>query len=279
MVFLVACLTYDQLGTSVKATGESHLNTGRDISRTFDVQVVIHGQRLAKYHFRGRTYVEALAGAEYELVIKNPLRERVAVALSVDGLNSIDARRTSAWQASKWVIGPYQTIRVMGWQMSSARARRFYFTSEHDSYAANLGQASNIGVISAVFFRERGSTQIPIVPAPRSGRRTERDTGSDNRAESRSNTPQAQRVERDKSGVITPEDYAATGIGRSVHYDVRWISMELEPRAAAEVTIRYEFYAGLVRLGIKPRKDGHAAPLIRREQATGFEGRSFSPEP
>ena len=115
----------------------------------FSVEVLVDGRPLAEYAGRGRRYVEALENAEYELRIHNPLGSRVAVALAVDGLNSIDARHTSAWDAHKWVIGPYGTIHVRGWQMSSENARRFYFTTERDSYAAKLGQASNLGLITA----------------------------------------------------------------------------------------------------------------------------------
>ena len=96
----------------------------------FEVQVLVNGRPLEEYAARGRTYVEALEGAEYEVRIRNPLPVRVAVALSVDGLNSINARHTTAWLASKWVIGPYQTIHITGWQVSSERARHFYFTTE-----------------------------------------------------------------------------------------------------------------------------------------------------
>jgi hypothetical protein len=39
--------------------------------------------------------------AEYELRLTNPLPDRVAVAVSVDGLNVIDARHTTPWDASK----------------------------------------------------------------------------------------------------------------------------------------------------------------------------------
>src|SRR6185436_11390356 len=77
---------------------------------SFEVQILVDGRPLEEYAARGRTYVEALAGQEYEVRIRNPLPYRVAVALSVDGLNSIDARHTSAWNASKWVIEPYGTI-------------------------------------------------------------------------------------------------------------------------------------------------------------------------
>src|SRR5262249_40305302 len=120
----------------------------------FSVEVLIDGAPVAEYAARGRRYIEAFERAEYELRIHNPSSSRVAVALAVDGLNTIDARHTSAWDAHKWVIEPYGTIHVRGWQMSSENARRFYFTTERDSYAAKLGQAANLGVISAVFFRE-----------------------------------------------------------------------------------------------------------------------------
>jgi hypothetical protein len=250
----------------------------------FEVEVLVDGQSLEEYAARGRHYVEALEGAEYELRIRNPLGVRVAVALSVDGMNTIDARRTTGWEASKWVIGPYQTITIGGWQMSSSRARRFYFTTERDSYGAKLGRTANLGVISAVFFRERQS--VTIVPPPRRTTRPYEEDGS-NRSESkrRSNAPSTQG--RDSAGVRSGEAYprpddesAATGIGRNVHNDVRWVNLDLQPRAVAEVTIRYEYRDALVRLGIFPRRyPRQQDALRRRERATGFEDRGFSPEP
>ncbi|HEX6622530.1 MAG TPA: hypothetical protein VF064_02375, partial [Pyrinomonadaceae bacterium] len=135
----------------------------------FEVEVLVNGYPLDALYGRGRRYVEAVAGEEYELRVRNPLPVRVAVALSVDGLNTIDARHTASWDASKWVIAPYGTIRVGGWQMSSARARRFYFTTERDSYAARLGRKSDLGVITAVFYREREyhTGPVPVTPRPR----------------------------------------------------------------------------------------------------------------
>ena len=245
----------------------------------FQVDVLVNGRQLQEYHARGRVYVEALNGAEYEVRIHNPLPHRVAVALSVDGLNTIDAGRTSAWNASKWVIEPYGSITVSGWQMSTQRARRFYFTSEQDSYGAKLGQTANLGVISAVFFRELQSHPIPITPAPR-GR-----SSSDNRppGADRSEAPSAGTGEMSsRQGTLRrmpDEDYAATGIGRSVHNYVRWVHMDLDSKAAGQVTIRYEYYQALVRLGIMPRPYYPRDTLTNRERATGFEDRRFSPEP
>ena len=63
--------------------------------------------------------MEAVKGAEYELRLVNSLPVRVAVAVSVDGLSIIDARHTTAWDASKWVIHPHGTLNITGWQVGS----------------------------------------------------------------------------------------------------------------------------------------------------------------
>jgi hypothetical protein len=252
------------------------------MDRRFDVQILVNGRPLDEYYARGKSYVEGIEGAEYEVRIRNPLPFRVAVALAVDGLNTIDARRTTAWNASKWVIEPYGTINITGWQMSSERARRFYFTSERDSYGAKLGQTSNLGVVSAVFFRERRPIFTPVIPPPRSQPPYEEQGRRDNSSEGPSAGTRTEDSARQKQGQIAPapdDEYAATGIGRSVRNDVQWINLELESRPAAEVMIRYEYYPALVRLGIVPRAYTHPEQLRRREGATGFEDRRFSPEP
>ncbi len=257
----------------------------RMIDDRFQVEVLVNGRPVPEYAARGRRYIEAFEGAEYELRIHNPLSVRVAVALSVDGLNTIDARHTSAWDAHKWVIDPYGTIEIGGWQMSSSGARRFYFTSERDSYAAKLGQAQNLGVISAVFFRERSPIIVtPVTPGLPRPRYEDRDrvripesgsAGESSRAESNQNAPKS----RNSDSYPAPdEESAATGIGRSVRNDVQWIKMDLDSRPASDVTIRYEYRAGLVKLGIIPREYPRQDVIDRRERARGFEP-NYCPEP
>jgi len=227
--------------------------------------VLVDGQPLDEYRNRGRTYVEAMRGAEYELRLRNSSADRVAVALSVDGLNTIDADQTSAWNASKWVIEPYGSITISGWQMSSNRARHFYFTNERDSYGAKLGQTADLGVISAVFFRESRPNPIPIVPPERDKEQSGTDT---------SRAPTGPTATAKSREATTNGDYAATGIGRSVRNDVWWVNMELEKQPTAEITIRYEYYSALRRLGVVPPVYAEPDPLTRREQSRGF-----SPEP
>jgi hypothetical protein len=250
----------------------------------FSIEVIVDGRPIAGYEARGRRYVEALENAEYELRIHNPLGTRVAVALAVDGLNTIDARHSSAWDAHKWVIEPYGTIHVRGWQMSSENARRFYFTTERDSYGAKLGQTANLGVISAVFFRERKPlTIMPVVPRPpkEDGRMPRDSTAPDAGTSGQSSSTKDNRsVEKSRTEAYPPPDdeSAATGIGRSVRNDVQWIKMDLDSRPAGEVTIRYEYREALVRLGIIPREYRRPDVLDRRERAKGFEPK-YCPEP
>ncbi len=244
-----------------------------------DVEVIVDGRPLEEYVARGRTYVEALEGREYTLRVRNPYPYRVAVALSVDGLNTIDAKHTSAWDASKWVIEPYGSIDITGWQVSSSRARHFYFTTEANSYGAKLGQTTNLGVIAAVFYRER--QRHPIYISPREARPVgplyDKDGVETSRAPESS--ARGESTARAKSVPAPDDESAATGIGRSVGNDVRWVDMQLDSRPMSEVTIRYEFYQGLVRLGIYPRRYQRTDPIDRREAARGFEDRRFSPEP
>lgn len=248
----------------------------------FGVEVWVGGRPLGELHGRGRRYVEAVEGSEYELVVRNPLPVRVAVALSVDGLNTIDARHSSSWDASKWVIEPYQTIRLSGWQMSSRHARRFYFTSERDSYAAKLGRKADLGVITAVFYRELTPRPYPVTPPPiyREHRRGGEGPQEQGRAEAESSRPQARKGTG--GGAVAPradDDYAATGIGRAVDHQVSWVSMELARRPAAEVTLRYEYRDALYRLGLLPRPRYEDDALRRRERARGFTEPGFCPEP
>jgi hypothetical protein len=218
------------LNVGVSTGQESKIVPGRrPIYPAFEVDVIVDGRALPEFQAHGRTYVEALRGEEYAIRLTNRSNDWVAVALSVDGLNTIDATRSSPWNGSKWVIEPHQTITISGWQMDSDHANRFYFTTERDSYAARLGVRGNLGVISAVFYRER-RRPIPITPPrpfPHSSERDGRDLSSAGPA-----TGAAKSRSRDE---------AATGSGRSVHHDVRYMDMDLESRPAGEVTICYDY--------------------------------------
>jgi hypothetical protein len=233
----------------------------------FDVQQLVGGRSLPQRFIHGERRLDAMLGAEYELRLTNPLAERVAVAVSVDGLNVLDARHSSPWNASKWVIHPHDTLALSGWQVDSDRARHFYFTTERDSYATRIGRPAEFGVISAVFYRERRPRQKILrhqVPEYR------RDYSAGAAAESSaadttslSAAPTAADSHRSGSSHAWPRGRAATGIGRSVDSDVYTVAMDLDPHPVAVVTLRYDFR--------RPEPRPLNVPGFAPEPSTGHE--------
>jgi hypothetical protein len=269
----------------------------------FSLQVLLDGGAQPEYRARGTVYVEAVRGRPYVLRITNPLPYRVAVALAVDGLNTIDAKHTDARHAAKWVLGPYETVEIPGWQVNGLDARRFFFTGERSSYGAWLGKTADLGVIEAVFYREKlrpvrvapllvvppvqdrakdrcpGSAGRPV-PPPRpeasqpSGNGVEGGPGSPpgaGRTEERMEVSGALQSQAPKPS----DEYAATGIGERTRHEVERVTLDLEERPAAVVRIRYEFREQLARLGVLPVCPD---PLTRRERARGFSG-GYCPDP
>ena len=252
------------------------------------VDILVGGRPLPTYAARGTLYVEALKGREYEIRVRNPYPVRVAVALAVDGLNTIDARRTNAQAARKWVIDPYETITITGWQTSMTHARRFEFTSEERSYGAWLGKTNDLGIITAVFFRERVPERVvPIwtFGAPRADAPAPAPAGADrarpeapSQAEAKGAAEAGSNAPLGRQAAAPADEYAATGIGRRTEHAVQQVQLDLEPTPAASVSIRYEYREQLVRLGVLPPTEPAPDRLDRRERARGFDG-TFCPEP
>jgi hypothetical protein len=226
----------------------------------FDLSVLVDGAPRPEYRARDTVYVEAVRGREYALRISNPLPVRVAVALSVDGLNTIDATHTPAREARKWVLAPYETVLIEGWQISGDAARRFVFTGERSSYGAKLGLTENLGTIQAVYFREREVRWKEAFASPDA----KREEAQRNRAAGAS---------RPQAAAPPSDEYAATGMGGRTRHDVRQVFLDLEDVPAASVRIRYEFRPALAKLGVFPAGDD---PLERRERGAGFG--TFCPE-
>lgn len=259
--FVIAALTCSTGLYTVASSAHTHDADG-------PVEILVNGAAQRRYAHQGRWYVEALNGKEYAIRLRNPYGVRVAVALSVDGLNTIDARHTTATDARKWVIEPYQTITISGWQTSRTEARRFEFTTEERSYGKALGATQNLGTISAVFFRER-LAQVTQRYSPRAEARESVPPTASPAAPPAVGTLSESVVIQERAQPARKDEYAATGMGRPTDHHVVDVSLDLESAPAHSINIRYEFRPQLVRLGILPAAQ-HVDPLARRERGTGF---------
>jgi hypothetical protein len=235
----------------------------------FTLAVLVAGAPAPEYAARGRIYVEALKGKDFVVRLSNPTSERIAVALSVDGRNVIDARRTSSLEAVKWILGPGQTLDVPGWQVSGATSRRFFFTETSKSYAKWLGDTANVGTIEAVFYREKH--RRPAIVHKDAAREQKCESGASDTAEPQAAPPSSSRLEKKTRQA---ESFAATGIGERTDFPVEWVAFEEEKTPAARIALRYEFRAELVRLGVLPREED----LYARDRARGFE-HEYAPDP
>jgi hypothetical protein len=236
------------------------------------LDVLVNGQPLREIHARNATYIEAVRHAEYSLRLTNKTGSRMAVALAVDGLNTIDAKSGSASKASKWVLDPWETITIEGWQIGADNARKFFFTSEDKSYGAWLGKTSNLGVIEAVAYRE----VAPHPPRQPIYDREKKESGRMRSGESAA--PQASGKAAPDPTESLDDDLAATGIGRKIDHRVTRVHLRLESHPAASIRLRYEYRQQLVDLGVLPSPEEEQA-LARRERATGFDDFDFAPDP
>jgi hypothetical protein len=240
------------------------------------IEISVDGAQIPRYYHQGTTYVEATKGKEYSILVCNPLGERIAVALSVDGLNTINAQHTEARLASKWILGPYESVVINGWQVNDRQARRFFFTTEAKSYGAWLGRTENLGLISAAFFRERPRPVIREEDEPRQSQALPQ--GAPAMEKSKGTELKSQQGNDQAAGRAPQPEYAATGIGHRVRHEVQRVYMDLEDRPFATVNLRYEFRPILLELGVVPVSVNQDS-LARRQRAQGFREGTYCPEP
>ena len=239
-----------------------------------DVDVLVDGAPQRRYVHDGRSYVEAFKGREYAIRLRNRLPVRVAVALSVDGLNTIDARHTTAADARKWVLDPYETVTIGGWQTSQTRGAPLRIHNRGALVRSGARQDRQPGVISAVFFKER-----------RAGHHARTDVEDERSAAGRQRRRRRRRSRQEScvgcrasTASRTTMSIAATGMGRRTGHAVTqvWLNLEDSTRANGEHPLRVPCAARQARRSAVHVPQSN--PLQRRERAHGFEP-GFCPEP
>jgi hypothetical protein len=114
------------------------------------------GDALPGYYAGDTVYVLGSAGQHYTIVIENTTPARFETVVSVDGLDVINGRPASMGQRG-YILQPYGRVEVEGFRQSRDTVASFRFGSVGDSYAAQRGDARNVGVIGVALFAERGA--------------------------------------------------------------------------------------------------------------------------
>src|SRR6059058_6672910 len=77
------------------------------------------GRRLAVHWHEGRAYVVGKPGNEYQVTMRNRLREDVLTVVSVDGVNVISGETADPGQTG-YVLSQHRSYDILGWRKSLA---------------------------------------------------------------------------------------------------------------------------------------------------------------
>lgn len=242
--------------------------------RLVDVQVRVD-QGAAPLYFApdgsSRHYVQAFAGRNYSLVVRNNSGERVAVLIAVDGINVINGERSRLSNNEQmYVLSPYETATIRGWRTSLDEVRKFVFVDEERSYAERTDQANgDMGWIRVLSFREQ-RTWFNVAPGRRGEQRYKDERVGDAVPEAADRmqaegAPQAAPAPsaRGEAGPMTKsiapqqsnESVPGTGWGERSNDRIGTTQFSPQRNATDHLIVRYEYASGLRALGIEVRRN------------------------
>lgn len=125
---------------------------------SFDLNILVNGNRCKQYHHQGKTFIEAKEGSEYVIQINNNYWKRILAVGSVDGLNVLTGK-TAASTDSGYIVGAYSSEKIKGFRFSDDEWAMFRFGYKFDgkTYAQSKqdGSERNCGVIGLKLFYEK----------------------------------------------------------------------------------------------------------------------------
>lgn len=225
-----------------------------------DIELVCGGARCQEVVAHGQRWVVGSMGERYGLALVNRSDLWLEAVVTVDGRSILDGERRSS-RSRGYLIPPRDRVVVDGWRVNRDSVAAFRFTSVGDSYAARMGDASEVGVIRVDFYPERASTWVPRRDPwlERSGR-TEPgraiDDGSDGDGGAGAARPAPKAAE---SGVARHFDRDRQGLGTEFgerrHQPISERDFERASSSPARtLVIRYDDRAGLVARGVLPER-------------------------
>ena len=195
-------------------------------------------KRLPVYWHEGRAYIAGKPGNEYQVSVRNRLREDVLTVVSVDGVNVISGETAQPSQTG-YVLGASRGYDILGWRKSLSETAAFYFTALPESYAARTGRPDNVGVIGVAVFRRKQEPQPLAQPYPR-----------------------APAAAKERSAAAE-DSRLGTGHGRREGSYAQQVQFERATSAPAEtITLYYDSYRNLLAQGVI-RQPVPVAPLPR----------------
>ena len=252
-----------------------------------------HGGSLPSWWHGGRTFALGEEGQRYRIRVRNRSSQRVEAVISVDGRDAVDGKAARSDKPG-YVIAPWGEVTVDGFRVSMRDVATFRFAGVADSYAAQMGDARNVGVIGvAIFSERRRPPPQPIAQPPH--RHSHGDAGEREAAESRGSAgaakgqaaaPRSECGPADRGRAAEDRPGLGTRFGERRSSQVVQVDFERQSahRPDAVLSIRYNDAEGLLAAGVPvypPRRPDLQREQWRRERARPFQDqpRAFASPP
>ena len=119
------------------------------------VEVLVNGKPVRQYVHNGNTYIEARAGTEYSIKIKNSGYNRKLAVITVDGINVITGEPQPESIGQGYIVRAYDSLDIKGFRKDMSSVGAFKFCSKGKSYCNDQGLAGNNGVIGVRIYDEK----------------------------------------------------------------------------------------------------------------------------
>ncbi len=119
------------------------------------VEVLVNGRTVKQYqHTTSETYIEARAGTEYSIKIKNNAYCRKLAVITVDGLNVITGEIQPDGVGRGYIVPARDSIEIRGFRKDTDSVGAFKFCKKGNSYCNEKGLKGNNGVIGVRMYGE-----------------------------------------------------------------------------------------------------------------------------
>jgi hypothetical protein len=113
------------------------------------------------YRVDGRDYLLGRHGDRYQIWLANRTDRRIEAVVSVDGRDVVSGREADYLEDRGYIIAPGEELRIEGFRKSLSGVAAFEFSDVSESYAARMGDASNVGIIGVAVFDEEEHAEPP----------------------------------------------------------------------------------------------------------------------
>lgn len=116
--------------------------------------ILVNGRPVKQYTHQGNTYIEARAGTEYSIKVRNHEWSRKLVVITVDGLNVITGQPQADDVGQGYIVNACDAIDIKGFRKDTNSVGAFKFCKKSGSYCNEKGLKGNNGVIGVRVYGE-----------------------------------------------------------------------------------------------------------------------------